>query len=361
MATAQRRSRLALIRQLLEQPQRFEFFQAVRLLENAPAPDREAAGAAVRFSGSYDTRFHGSDIAEIEALPENAGGNAARWSMQVNLLTLAGSDGVLPHHYSELLLQRLRARDETLYHFLDLFNQRTIALFFQAWQKYRLPFVYESHRRRARRSRDPVTEVLSALVGIATPHLGERLPLDPEMLLGFGGVFGRLVKSATALENMLRHSLQLDVRIEQFQGQQQELPEDLRSRLPGGGFGGMNNALGVNAMLGARCWQIQSKFRVRIRNLSYDQLMELAPGSARLRNLKTLTQMVAGTELDFDIVLETAREDLPPLQLPQAGTAPQASAQPAYQPLLGWNTCMLGQRRRKQRRGHIDVVVSQAV
>lgn len=351
MATAQRRPRPALIRQLLEEPQRFEFFQAVRLLENAPASGAETPGA-IRFSGSHDMHFAGTDIAAIEALPE-AAGDDARWLMQVNLLTLTGSDGVLPYHYSELLLQRLRARDETLRDFFDLFNQRTIALFYQAWRKYRLPFTYESHRRRQRRGRDPITEVLSALVGLATPRLSERLPLPEEALLGFGGVFGRLVKSATALENMLRHCLQLDVSIEQFRGQWQELPEDLRSRLPGGGRAGMNNTLGVNTVLGAHCWQIQSRFRVRIRNLNYAQLMELAPGSDRLRHLKTLTQMAAGTELDFDIVLETEREDLPPLQL--------GGGQSGFQPLLGWNTCTPGLRRRKMRRGHIDVVVSQAV
>jgi type VI secretion system protein ImpH len=355
MATAQRRPRLALIRQLLEAPQRFEFFQAVRLLENAAAHGggKHAVGGAIRYSGSHAMHFSGADIAAISALPVGEDHDGALWSMRVNLLTLTGSAGVMPHHYSELLLQRLRARDETLRDFFDLFNQRTIALFFQAWQKYRLPFVYESHRRQQRRGRDPITQALSALVGIGTPQLSERLPLDEEALIGFGGVFGRLVKSAVALENMLRQYLQLDIKIEQFRGQWQELPEDLRSRLPGGGFTGMNNALGINAMLGAHCWQIQSKFRVRIRNLTYAQLMELAPGSARMHNLKTLTQLVAGTELDFDIVLETAREDLPPLQL-------QDTQQP-FQPLLGWNTCMPGLRRRQQRRGHIDVVVSQSV
>lgn len=358
MATAQRRSRLALIRQLLEQPQRFEFFQAVRLLENAAAQSGRLGehGRALRFRGNHALHFSGADIDAVEENDASAE-RGALWSMRVNLLSLTGSDGVLPHHYTELLLQRLRARDETLRDFLDLFNDRIIELLFQAWRKYRLPMIYESHRLRRRRGRDPVTEALSALVGIGTPQLSERLPLDPEGLIGFGGIFARLIKSATGLENMLRHYLQLDIKVEQFQGQWLELPVDLRSRLPGGSLGGMNNQLGVNAMVGAHCWQLQSKFRVRIRHLTYAQLMELAPGSARMHNLKTLTQLVAGTELDFDIVLETAREDLPPVQLCD-GQPRDSAEQPPYQPLLGWNTCLHGSRRG---RGPVDVVVSQGL
>lgn len=356
MATAQRRPRLALIRQLLAEPHRFEFFQAVRLLENAAAAtgdDTASTAERVRFTGNPALHFGGADIAEIRELPPAEAGEQAGpyWQMRVNVLSLSGSAGVLPYHYSELLLQRLRARDDTLRDFFDLFNHRTIALLFKAWQKYRLPIAYEQHRRQEKRGRDPITQALTALVGLGTPRLSEHLPLDPEALLGFGGVFGRLIKSATALENMLRQYLQLDVRIEQFQGQWHELPDDLRTRLPGGGGVGMNNTLGMNAMLGAHCWQVQSKFRVRIRDLTYAQLMALAPTGAKMQTLKTLTRMAAGTELDFDIALNMDCVELPPMQLVGAGSA--------QQPLLGWNTCLHPPGAR--RRGQVDILVSQSL
>jgi len=362
MATAQRRSRLALIQQLLAQPQRFEFFQATRLLENtaAHAGKTREQTRTLHFRGSHALHFSGADIDAIDALPETEIQRNPGWSMRVNLLSLTGSGGVLPHHYTETLLRRLRARDETLRDFFDLFNDRSIELFFQAWRKYRLPMVYESHRLRQRRGSDPITQALSAIVGLGTPQLGERLPFDSEAVIGFGGVFARLIKSAVGLENILRHYLQLDIKVEQFQGQWLELPADLRSRLPGNGLGGMNNQLGVNTIVGAHCWQIQSKFRVRLRHLTYAQLMQLAPGSARMHNLKTLTQLVAGTELDFDIVLETEREDLPPMRLGGGPTqgGPANNAATPFQPLLGWNTCLHGSRRRQ---GPVDVVVSQSL
>src|SRR5688572_26835754 len=105
MAPAQRRPRPALIEQLLAAPHRFEFFQAVRLLDSA-APER--AGAAVRYSGNHQLHFAAADIDAITALPageDDAGGPL--WSMRVNLLALTGSTGVLPYHFSEMLLQRL--------------------------------------------------------------------------------------------------------------------------------------------------------------------------------------------------------------------------------------------------------------
>lgn len=355
MATTQRRPRPALIEQLLAAPHRFEFFQAVRLLGNA-APER--AGSAVHFSGNHQMHFAAADIDAVTALSaEDENDEAAPlWSMRVNLLTLTGSAGVLPHHYSELLLQRMRARDDTLRDFFDLFNERSIALLFQSWEKYRLPFLYERHRREQRRERDPITQVLSALVGIGTPQLSERLPLSNEAMIG-GGMFARLIKSATALENLLRQYLGLDIKVEQFQGQWQELPEDLRTRLPDGSLAagagglGMNNSLGINALLGAHCWQIQSKFRVRIRKLGYARLMELEPGGERMHNLVALTQLAAGTELDFDIALETDRAELPPVQLGGEGKA--------YQPLLGWNTCLHAPTRRAS--GPVDIVIGQSL
>lgn len=350
MAPAQRRPRLALIQQLLATPQRFEFYQAVRLLENA-APDGDEITERVRFTGNPALHFGGAEIDEIRALDAPEDGAAPPWQMRVNTLSLSGSAGVLPYHYSELLQQRLRSKDETLRDFFDLFNHRTVLLLLKAWRKYRLPVTYERHRRQQQRGHDPITQALAALVGLGTPRLSDHLPLDVEQLLGFGGVFGRLIKSAVALENMLRQYLQLDVRIEQFRGQWQELPDDLRTRLPGGGLNGMNNTLGVNAMLGAHCWQVQSKFRVRIRDLTYAQLMELAPTGARMQALKTLTRLAAGTELDFDIALNMDCVELPPMQLAAAGSA--------HQPLLGWNTCLHPPGKRQ--RGQVDIVVSQAL
>ncbi len=47
--------------------------------------------------------------------------------------------GVLPHHYTELVIRRLQLRDTSLRDFLDVFHHRALSFFYRAWKKYRPP------------------------------------------------------------------------------------------------------------------------------------------------------------------------------------------------------------------------------
>ncbi len=69
--------------------------------------------------------------------------------MAVACLGLFGPSGSLPDHYTSLVIQRLRQHDFALRDFLDLFNHRTISLFYRAWEKYRFTIAYERPHRAA--------------------------------------------------------------------------------------------------------------------------------------------------------------------------------------------------------------------
>ena len=115
--------------------------------------------------------------------------------MEVNFLGLVGPSGVLPQHYNELVIQRLRQyKDSALRDFLDLFHHRTISLFYRAWEKYRFPVVYERTARSGRpmtREREHLdfTWYLHCLVGQGTPGLRGRLDVDDEAFLYYSGHF----------------------------------------------------------------------------------------------------------------------------------------------------------------------------
>src|SRR5437762_5136072 len=101
---------------LFDEANRFDFFQAVRLLERiyserqpvgrASEPSREA----VRFRTRVSLNFPPSQIHQINK-EENGDENRSA-QMEVAFMGLTGPLGVLPYHYTELLLERIRYRSE---------------------------------------------------------------------------------------------------------------------------------------------------------------------------------------------------------------------------------------------------------
>src|SRR5436190_1224477 len=106
---------------LFEEGYRFDFFQAIKLLEMI-YPDRvpigegsEANKEAVRISSTVDLEFPASDVAQ--AIHQH--GSDVPTSLKVNFFGLAGSVGPLPKPFTEMVLERLHHKDTALRDFLD--------------------------------------------------------------------------------------------------------------------------------------------------------------------------------------------------------------------------------------------------
>lgn len=149
MAAEGRRSGPTLEDTLDGEAYRFEFFQAVRLLERL-APGRapvgrheKAPGAeAVRFRTRPSLQFPPSEVYEVAREP----GAGAPPEMSVAFMGLTGPSGVLPTHTTELVAERARARDTALWDFLDLFSHRMVSLFYRAWERYLFTGAFERGR-----------------------------------------------------------------------------------------------------------------------------------------------------------------------------------------------------------------------
>ena len=146
---------------------------------------------------------------QIQELERPADGPAR---MRVNFMGLTGPSGVLPLMYSELVIDRLRARDRTMRDFFDIFNHRMISLFYQAWEKYRFTIPYE------RGERDRFSHHLLALLGLGTPGLQDRQDVSDDSLLFYAGLLSLHARSATALRQVLADYFDVPVEIEQFVG-----------------------------------------------------------------------------------------------------------------------------------------------
>jgi type VI secretion system protein ImpH len=341
-----------LSRELLEEAYRFEFFQAVRLLEHArrerEGRSREAgfeghgvgrdtrpASEAVRFRALPSLSFPAGAVNEVRIARTRTGGREESHSpeMLVNFLGLTGPNGVLPRHYTETLLQRIRDKDDSLRDFLDLFNHRLISLFYRAWEKYCLPVTYErSQLDDPGGDPDPVTRGIFGFDGLGTNGLRNRLEVHDEVFLHYSGHFAHFPRSAIALECLLADHLEMPVAVLQCQGQWLKLELDDQATMPSRAEpNGRNNRLGVNLVVGDRVWDVQSKFRLRLGPLSWLQFRSLMPNGRALRPLCQMTRFYAGPTLDFDIQPTLIPREVPPCEL---------TGDPDNGPYLGWNAWM---------------------
>lgn len=327
MAAPSRRSPAALIASLFAEPSRFEFFQAVRLLERAAGTMADTEGGEhldglVRFCAALPLGF---PLGEIDVLRPGSDGQPAE--MRVSFLGLDGPSGVLPRHYSELVLQQVRQKSLALRDFLDIFNHRAVAMHFLAWRKYRLAPAVEAARGTGG---DPITEALYALVGLATPGLRQRLAVEDETFLYYAGLFAQPNRSAAGLEAILSDYLGQSATIVQFAGRWAPLAIEDQTRLAGSGSSsGKFAQLGVNAVAGRRVWDVQSGFLIRLGPLDLRQFSALMPGSPLMNEIAALARSYTGPTLAFDIELALRGDAVPACQLAGSG---------AFLPRLGWNT-----------------------
>jgi type VI secretion system protein ImpH len=264
--------------------------------------------------------------------------------MTTSFLGLTGPQGVLPQHYTALLIERVRGKDYALRDFLDIFNHRALSLFYRAWQKYRFPFAYEDTGVRAAGEEDLFTQGLYCLLGLGTGGLRGRAEFD-EALPYFAGHFAHWPRSAVALEGILNEYFRLPAAVKQFQGQWLYMAEEDRSSLPSlPGGKGQYTRLGSEAVIGQRVWDVEGKFRIRVGPLSYAEFRRLLPDGDMLRPLCEMTRLYVGPHLEFDVQLVLKRREVPRCRL--GGDCGSASR-------LGWNTWV--------RHGEFPIDVSDAI
>ena len=350
MAGPRRRKSAALIEQLLAEPQRFQFEQAVRLLERLArenrARDLRGVGQehgpeheAVRFRSFVGLMFPAADITSIKRRDEPFAPPGSH-ELTVAFMGLTGPDGALPEFYTRLLLSRLRMRDTSLRDFLDAFFHRQLSLYYRTWCKYRPAITYEQSLDQPphAETRDIATLAIQCLVGLGHEALRQRSQFPDETLLYFSGALSNHTRNATMLEQVLAEYTQAPVEVQQFQGQWLRLESDDRVQLcRGAARDGECGRLGLGVNLGERVWSVDTKFRITLGPLSHEQFRSFLPSGSRLRPLNELIRTYVGPEFDFDIQMILRADEVPPSRL--APRLASRRAQPAeIEPSrIGWN------------------------
>lgn len=344
MSTAGRAKNTSVIQGLLAKPFNYSFRQAVRLLErsaayhggDAPAFSKNPvarytppASEVVRFHAKQSLAFPTAELSAINE--ETSPGGAKQWHMHVAFMGLTGSNGVLPYHYSELVLKRLKIKDKSIMNFFDLFNHRLISLFYQASVKYHLPLEHERKKLNAPAipDSDTHTKILMALIGLGTHGLSQRLHAKDESIIYYSGLFTNKVRTSAGLKQIIFNYFAIPVEIDEFIGQWQELIDDVRTRLSGPGCPrGQNSQLGKSVMLGRKGWFAQGKVRIILGPLTGKQLHTFAPGTSTLKALNEIVRLYLNFEHDYEFVMRIRRTDIPVAARLSRDTPPT----------LSWNT-----------------------
>lgn len=359
MSAMQRRIQLSVEERLLAEPYRFEFFQAVRMLElalKAQGVDVDQALAVnIRFENSVSLSFppseieslrlhgRGMKVANIDTAPaplvtpeykQEAKKEPQRYFLTPSFMGFTGPNGTLPLHYCErLIAHQLHKRDHAPAAFLDTYSNRAVALFYSAWKKYRLELVHES------KGKNGFLPLLMALGGLGSASLRDRLSqkntaIADESLAFYAGALQHRPMSAVYLQSLLSDYFQVDVQVKQFVGRWYALPKEHSSCL------GLANAqLGVSALAGQRVWQRDLRIGLKIGPLNKKDFARFLPREVAARALEQMLKMLVGLTLEFEVQLILRADDVGSCDLSDHRSSGR----------LGWDTFLTTAKQTRNR------------
>lgn len=328
---------LDLIARVGDEPWAFDFFQLMRRVEALSALAKRAPGVGRSSRAKEDPVRFGQEPS-LAFAPRTISGVKTRAGvtrMFVNFMGLLGPQGPMPLHFTEYVRSReLHHQDPTWSRFLDIFNNRMVALLYRAWAMNR-PIVSRDASFTGQPERDRFASYVGSLFGMGVRGLTDRDDLDDDAKRFFAGRLANQTRSAEGLHAILRRYFDVPVKIDEFIGRWCDLPDLYHTRLGRLGVSG----LGTTAILGSRVWECQSTVRVTLGPMTLDQYERLLPGQPGYDRLTSWLRMFGGDELGWEIVLVLRKEETP---APRLGSGPGAvrlgysgwlsSAKPAEDP-----------------------------
>lgn len=282
--------------QLEREPYRFDFYQAVRLLEllrpRAIPPGHGGSNPEpVSFRSKVGLDFPASDLVAAEFPADES----EPVGLTVAFMGLAGGSGPLPAPFTDLVIQRNAARDFATRDFLDIFNHRLISFLYRSRKKHRVAL---NHRPPEQTEWARWLFDLSGLEYAARYRESRRWARS---LLRYTGILCNQVRSMAGLEAMLSDCFRTPVSGEQLLGRWLRI--DARDQTRIGVRLGANQRLGIDAVVGIRAWDQMGRIRLRLASLELPRLREFLPDGRAFKALKRIARMHLQQDIDVDLRL----------------------------------------------------------
>lgn len=349
MFASKRRFEPSVVQRLFDEPYKFEYFQAVRVLElwlkQNGVTHQGAVSEYLRFRNRITLSFPPSELESLKVSPSHVANNDAailealrtgeleHINITPTFMGLLGGNGALPAHYTERVAEQvIYERDEGPKEFLDTFSNRSLALFYEAWRKYRLELKYEHNKE------DKFLPLLLALAGLGQQPLLNRLNTEGEAVLDesiafYAAAFRNRPSSAALIQRVLTAYFNVTIKIEQFIGGWIKVPEHQQTRL-----GSQGAMLGGGAMMGERVWQRDLCMKVRIGPLMREKFDEFLPTKRSAKALEKMLTMFTSMSLEYQVELVLRKEDVQGMSLGTGGAAK-----------LGWSSFLMTEQAHEDR------------
>jgi len=300
------------VRALEESPYKFNFFQAMRLIEAGnPGLDRVGTGRRpsaepIRLGQEPSLAFAPSMLASFKPGDEDSADYLAGY-----FFGMFGPNGPLPLHLTEYARDReLLSNDGTFRAFADIFHHRMMSLFYRAWAEAR-PTVQMD-----RPEQDKFATYVGATFGMGAPAVRDRDALNDHAKLFMAGRLSLQSRPAEGLQAMLEELFLVPMTVEQYVGEWMTLPMEAELKL---GSAPSVASLGETATLGARVWGGQHKFRIVCGPLSGEDFRRFLPGEKALAKLCSTVRNYVGDELDWELRLLLVGKETPTTKLGEFG------------------------------------------
>ena len=306
-----------LIAELVANPFAFDFFRAIRLLESS-RPDLPRIGASgspaedwVRFCQKPSLAFAPSTLESLEQTP-NGG-----LKLFVRNFGLLGPNGPLPPHLTEYAYERiLHFGDRSFSAFLDIFHHRLISFFYRAWASNQKAVDLD-------RPKDQRFALfVGSFFGVGMESLQDQDAVQDLAKLYFSGRLACQTRNAEGLEAILRGYFEIKTEVLTFVGRWMNLPAGSICLL---GKSRETGQLGATLIVGARFFEAQLNFRIRLGPMSLVDYKRMLPGGDAFKRLRYWVLNYCGEHFFWDVQLVLLAAEVPETRLGSAGH-------------LGWTT-----------------------
>ncbi|QEK39910.1 type VI secretion system baseplate subunit TssG [Candidatus Sneabacter namystus] len=235
-------------------------------------------GCEIKFSCYLKSRLDHNGIANISYFHDARGVGKHTYNISSSMLSLIGSNGVFPSHYTDFAIAKKKEGDASLSDFLDIFYNRIMTLLYRVIKWNDLYLNFQQCLLGSKKQTPRLVSEISSYIGIKYNDTTKPL----HILLGYGGGFAFKTRPAFFIKAMLSEILDSEVDLRQFIPLVIPLKDEQKAIL-----GRQNSILGVSFYIGSNIYLYQNKILIKINHLNLNQYEKIY-SSLQMKNSKVI-------------------------------------------------------------------------